>query len=592
MPDSPQELGVASPSIPLLRAVRPALMLIGVISLLRVFYLIFLCPYTLIEDEAQYWVWSKMLDWSYYTKGPGVAWAIFASTSVFGDGEWAVRLPSVIASAVGAFSLSALAWDISRSRRVAFLTAAAFHCVPTFLALALLMTIDGSLVACWALAAWASWRCWGDDDARSGGKASLTWLLVLATAIGVGTLFKYTMLLFVPGVLVWLLVWRRSLARTAPLAWMLFVGVLSLTLAPVAYWNHREGWPTIAHLLGHLGLKGGDVAVTQGAAGGGWHYDPMWTLTFIGTQIALIGPVLFLGLRHAWSCFQSRGLPVEADEHSLHATASMRTWQGQSLLIALSAPVLIFYLFVSFIAEPEGNWPVAGAVTLVPLAAMRAAMAWSQSDRSRLRWARFLWSAAVVLGLVVGLGMLRVDLARHLPVVGKLVPVGRFTGATLMGQDAAKLMSQLRAETGQEPFIIANHYGRASQLWYYLPPRDDGSRVPVYCSSSVMPGGRKTPWDFWPSMDFRRATGLDGRPAVAVGLSTWHWQQVFANVRKHGALEGDHKRNKQGEPSRPAFLCAGFKGFPRDGSRVPFPPYGQDENASDQPPATTGGGGQ
>ena len=39
-------------------------------------------------DEAQYWEWSQQLDWSYYSKGPLVAWLIAASTGLFGHGEW------------------------------------------------------------------------------------------------------------------------------------------------------------------------------------------------------------------------------------------------------------------------------------------------------------------------------------------------------------------------------------------------------------------------------------------------------------------------------------------------------------------------
>ena len=38
-------------------------------------------------DEAQYWEWAQQLDWSYYSKGPLVAWSIALSTGLFGHGE-------------------------------------------------------------------------------------------------------------------------------------------------------------------------------------------------------------------------------------------------------------------------------------------------------------------------------------------------------------------------------------------------------------------------------------------------------------------------------------------------------------------------
>jgi hypothetical protein len=74
---------------------RRTLLLVLGVTLARVLYLVFLCPYTLIEDEAHYWEWSRRLEWSYYTKGPGVAWSIAAATRLLGDHEFAVRLPAV-----------------------------------------------------------------------------------------------------------------------------------------------------------------------------------------------------------------------------------------------------------------------------------------------------------------------------------------------------------------------------------------------------------------------------------------------------------------------------------------------------------------
>lgn len=34
------------------------------------------CPLDLSGDEAHYWDWSRQLDWSYYSKGPAVAYVI------------------------------------------------------------------------------------------------------------------------------------------------------------------------------------------------------------------------------------------------------------------------------------------------------------------------------------------------------------------------------------------------------------------------------------------------------------------------------------------------------------------------------------
>ena len=44
-------------------------------------------------DEAQYWAWSRDLALGYYTKPPLLAWIIAAATHVCGDAEWCVRAP-------------------------------------------------------------------------------------------------------------------------------------------------------------------------------------------------------------------------------------------------------------------------------------------------------------------------------------------------------------------------------------------------------------------------------------------------------------------------------------------------------------------
>jgi len=42
-------------------------------------------------DEAHYWMWSERLAPAYFSKGPGVAFAIRASTMIFGANEFGVR---------------------------------------------------------------------------------------------------------------------------------------------------------------------------------------------------------------------------------------------------------------------------------------------------------------------------------------------------------------------------------------------------------------------------------------------------------------------------------------------------------------------
>src|SRR6266850_665306 len=50
-------------------------------------------------DEAHYWMWSERLAPAYFSKGPGIAFAIRASTILFGANEFGVRFLSPILAA-------------------------------------------------------------------------------------------------------------------------------------------------------------------------------------------------------------------------------------------------------------------------------------------------------------------------------------------------------------------------------------------------------------------------------------------------------------------------------------------------------------
>src|SRR3954449_12839847 len=74
----------------------------------HVAYLALACPLDLAPDEAHYWDWSRHLDWSYYSKGPLVAWLIRLSCELVGPWSeqhtgnlaFAVRLPAVVCGAL------------------------------------------------------------------------------------------------------------------------------------------------------------------------------------------------------------------------------------------------------------------------------------------------------------------------------------------------------------------------------------------------------------------------------------------------------------------------------------------------------------
>ncbi len=587
-----------------------------VIALLRLVYTVWFCPYDLAEDEANYWVWSTHLDWSYYTKGPGIAWAMRAATSLFGTSEPSIRLVAVGANFITTLSVAAMAGIVATERpahtkldadhndltvrvtdwRAALYAAAAVQLSPIFQGTAIFSTIDGPYAACWAVAALAALL------AVMQGRA-WAWA-VCGAALGVGFLFKYTILLLVPGIIGFVVLARHRLSWPPRSGRWAALGILFLLMgfAPVVVWNIRNDGATVAHLLGHLGMKGGDMPTAP--AQSAWRYQPKWTIEFLASQFGMVGPLLVLGGCAAVARLKLRPRPSPGalpesvdpidgaprpDPRPLRTFVASRPI-GSLFLVAAAAPILLFYLGVSFIAEPEGNWAMGGYVTLLALAGCGAAAgmasfrhqvaAWRALPEPRPKlgvtrrkpeaFVQVLWHTSLIYGIVSGVVMLRLDWVMSIttPIVHAIGPTIGIKPERLYSGRAKNLLDarrmgmnanghadfHLRQPTGLKPFYIAQHYGTASVLSFYIP-----GRPLVLCSSGRM-GGRPTPWDFWAGASLDDPALL-GRPALLLGARKEQWEPMFERVEPldtpTGRLEGEHKQG------RFAFLGFGYKGWPK-----------------------------
>ena len=128
-----------------------------------------------------------------------------------------------------------------------------------------------------------------------------------------------------------------------------------------------------------------------------------------------------------------------------------------------------------------------------------------------------------------------------------------------MAAHVSELLTGLRDGTQQEPFVIAQHYGRASQLAYYLRlgPRP---WTEVLCAMAHT-GGRESQFDYWARTDLGRAELL-GRPAIIITSTQPYiadqWRSMFVEVRPipEQRLRGESKTD------RSAMLGFGWKGVP------------------------------
>src|SRR5216117_4382744 len=136
-------------------------------------------------DEAHYWMWSERLAPGYFSKGPGIAFAIRASTAVFGANEFGVRFFSPLLSA----GTSVLLFYFARrlfNATAGLWAVIAVNVTPIFNVGAFLMTIDALSVFFWLAAMFTFWLAL-EKSPHFSWYWPLTGLL-----IGLGFLSKYT----------------------------------------------------------------------------------------------------------------------------------------------------------------------------------------------------------------------------------------------------------------------------------------------------------------------------------------------------------------------------------------------------------------
>lgn len=316
-------------------------------------------------DEGQYWFWSKTPAFGYFSKPPMIAWSIAATTAIFGDAEWAVRLASPFYQ-LGAASFLFLLCRRIAGPSVAALAGVAWLTLPGVFLSAALITTDAPLTFFWCAALYFFFIL---TDAKPP-IDRMTAAALLGAAVGFGFLSKYAMSYFALGVPLALILspQRRRAAGPAALA---FSALIALALiAPNICWNAQNDFQTLSHT----------------AANANWSSDfghPAQMLKFIGEQFAIAGPILLVLIVLA-ALFGRRG----KNETVIDA---MR------VLLAFSIPAMAIITVQSFISRAHGNWAAVAYPSAVAMAALYA----SANSRALLAL-----KASLALHLVIGAGFL------------------------------------------------------------------------------------------------------------------------------------------------------------------------------------------
>ncbi len=410
----------------------------GIFALLKIFFVLF-GGTSLFSEEAQYWLWSKYPDLSYYSKPPLISWVNYVMTNIFGDSEISVRISAILCGFFIGILIYRLALQMFGSEQKAFWSSVLLIAFPYFWIVSFFFTTDSLVTLFWIWALYSLYRASHDEP--------IYWIWT-GIAVGMGLISKYVMVFFWPLAIVYLFLYCRNEFRNPYLYLSIFLSLVFLL--PIVYWNYVHDWVTVKHVWSLAG--GGESSATSTLAD-----NAKYLLEFLGGQLGTWLIIFPLVILHGFRRFLKGDL------------------RQQEFLIILSVlPIVAFFLLLSLQTSVEVNW------TFFALPAIIIYVAHNYSGtgfpyRNRLG----VVATLMVLFLSIPIVVQFTDLP------AKYNPLRRIMGWETMVDDL-----QIKLNGISEPYqIVADSYHTASMLSFYLP--DD---IQIYTFS---PEKRMNQFDLW-----------------------------------------------------------------------------------------------
>lgn len=398
------------------RPLRLALWALAALTLIR---LVVAATVPLAPDEAYYWVWSRHLQPGYLDAPPMVAIWIRLGTLIAGETPLGVRLLGPFSAALGSVLLWQTGEALLPGRQTGLVAAALMNATLLFGVGAVIMTPDTPLLFFWTCTFWAL-TCFLRE-------ANGAWLVAAGVFAGLALASKYTAVLLVAGIFLWLLltpVLRRWLLHPAPW-WGALFGAQAF--APVIAWNQAHGWASFAK-------QGGRVADWQPARAA------RFLTELAGGQLGLATPLVFV--------LCAGGIVMAA------RMAWLRRDPAWTLLAALTLPPVAVFVQHAFGDRVQGNWPA----IIYPAAAVAAA-GLQQPVWRRLR------VPAVALGLAITFLVYVQAVAAPFPLPARMDPTAlRLAGWSGLAAQVETARTRLGAR-----FVAADEYGLSSELAWLVP---------------------------------------------------------------------------------------------------------------------------
>jgi 4-amino-4-deoxy-L-arabinose transferase-like glycosyltransferase len=410
----------------------------------------------LFFDEAQYWAWSRSLEFGYFSKPPVLAWIIRVVTEVCGtSSEFCIRLASPVIHTATALVIFAIARQLYNAR-TGLWSAIVFITLPGISLSSGIASTDVPLLFFWSVALLALVKF----------TRGYSWwhAILLGVAIGAGLMSKYAMIYFLLclGVYMWIEPTVRQKMQWHKLA--VAVAVATLLLAPNIWWNLQNGLVTFSHT----------------AANANWgksFVHPLKALEFFAAQFGVFGPILF-------------GAILVISVRYFHSGIS----DNARLLLAFSMPIILLITMQGFLSRAHANWAATAyiAATILVVATML-------QDKA-IRWFKGSLLVHAIVAVILLAGPV---IAPKIKFLGTPIIYERLLG----WQRFANFLQRQYLDPFPFAAVVTDRRVLSAQLTYYL--RNSG--VPVVALKAG-----KTPRDYFQMTS--PLMSASGEPVLYVSL--------------------------------------------------------------------------
>ena len=282
--------------------------------------------FNLFGDEAQYWLWSKDIDFGYFSKPPFLSWIIRVYTEILGSSFVSLKLLPSFVYLLIAWSIYHLLINAGLNKKDSFAGCLIFLFIPAVSFSSFIISTDLFLLLFWTLSL--------NELIKINREQNLKNFLLLGIFLGLGFLSKYAAIYFVICLFALILLdkkFRKIFLSNLLNFSLTFLSVL-IIIIPNIIWNLNNDWITLQHTSDNVNLANIEIDFIRG-------------LEFLLIQVLMLGPFMVLG-----------GL------------FGFNKWNYiQKIFIIFSIPVILIVLVEAVIVRANANWAAPALISLFVL---------------------------------------------------------------------------------------------------------------------------------------------------------------------------------------------------------------------------------